>query len=235
MSRRWPALPFRPLSECLDAGGFSLPPSALPELVQRLNVNLSYYCGNYLLLVLLAQLYTAWARGLVFIVCLLAGLSCGASLLLVRRAAVVVAGRQVSRQELLVLYCLTLLAALLWSGGAAFALPLLLSVSASLLHAGLRSRSVKAKTVSFLSFVKRDLLLLSKPDETEDEAEEAHDPEMGRGGGGGGRGRGGADGLNGSRAAGEAEGEQEILRREQAKFRANFRQNMRAKYLQRAD
>jgi len=222
---------FRSLSEFFDVSSFSWPPSPTSEFVARINVNLTYYVWNYIALVALAFIYTAFHRWY-FVVCLVLVLCCGVYIFRVRRTALVVAGRQFSRQEVFVLYVVVSLIIGIWSGGVAFIVSTIIALCTILLHACVRQRSVKARAVSVWSFLKRDLLSSKDEEGTEDDADA--DPEMGRGGGRGEDGGVGGSmgvGLNGNRGGRGGDGEQEILKREQAKFRSNFRASMRAKYL----
>ena len=202
--------------EFFDFNNFSAPPSPGSEAVARINVNLTYYWWNYLALLSLAAVYTIFNRYL-FVLALAFTVSTAVYIFSPRRPALLIAGRQISRQEVFVCWCATSLVACIWSGGQHFLLSALLLLVLVLLHALLRQRSMKAKAVSFLSFLRQ-----GKGEEGEgqdDDSVDGADPEMGRGrpdrGGGGGGG----------------DREQEILKSEQAKFRSNFRASMRAKYL----
>ena len=202
----------RSWSEFFDFNNFSSPPSPASEAVARINVNLTYYWWNYLVFLSLAAVYTIFNRYL--FVLALAFTTCTAVYIFSpRRTALLVAGRQISRQEIFVGWCATSLIACIWSGGYHFLLSTLLVLSLVLTHAALRQRTMKAKVVSFLAFLRQGK---GEEGEGEDDSIDGSDPEMGRGrsdrGGGGDR-------------------EQEILRSEQAKFRSNFRASMRAKYL----
>ena len=207
-------------SDFFDLNSFSAPPSPASEAVGRINVNLTYYWWNYLALLSLGFLYTVFNRYL-FALALAFAVCTAVYIFSPRRTALLIAGRQISRQEIFVCWCATSLIACIWSGGYHFLLSTAVTLLLVLLHATLRQRSMKAKVVSFLSFLRQ-----GKGEEGEGEDDSVDgDPEMGRGrmdGGGGGSGNG--YGNSGDR-------EQEILRSEQAKFRSNFRASMRAKYL----
>ena len=198
-------------SEFFDLSQFSAPPSPASEAVARLNVNLTYYWWNYLAFLSLAAVYTFFHRYL--FVLAVAFSSCTAIYIFSpRRPAVLLGGRQFSKQELFVCWAAASLVACTWSGGYHFLLSSLLLASLVLLHASLRQRTMKAKVVSFLSFLRQGK---GEEGEGEDDSVDGADPEMGRGR---------LDAAGGDR-------EQEILKNEQAKFRSNFRASMRAKYL----
>ena len=199
-------------SEFFDFNNFSSPPSPSSEAVARINVNLTYYWWNYLIFIALAALYTTFNRPLFTLA--LAFTTCTALYLFSpRRPALLIAGRQFSRQEIFVCWCATSLIACIWSGGLHFAVSTLLALVVVLVHAALRQRTMKAKVVSFLAFLRQ---VKGEEGEGEDDSVDGgSDPEMGRG----------------RLATGGGDREQEILKNEQAKFRSNFRASMRAKYL----
>ena len=202
-------------SEFFDFSQFSAPPSPTSEAIGRINVNLTYYWWNYLIFLTLAALYTSFNRYL-FLLALAFTITTALYIFSPRRPALLIAGRQFSRQEIFVCWSATSLIAAIWSGGVYFVASMLVALVVIVVHAVLRQRTMKAKVVSFFSFLRQGK---GEEGEGEDDSVDGSDPEMGRGRSSAGGGGGGGD------------REQEILKNEQAKFRSNFRASMRAKYL----
>ena len=110
--------------------GFSAPPSPLREALARVDCNLRYYAGNYLVPLLAAALYTALMRGLWFVLAALVGGGVGGWLWSLRRPppALRLWGRPLRRGEGLSGWAAVSLSAAAITGG----LPLAAATAAAL-------------------------------------------------------------------------------------------------------
>ena len=145
---------FRPVGEFLDMKTFSVPTS--DTLLERVQVNVSYYAFNYLLLYGLLLLFLSLQHPtLLFASVAIA--AAGYFLFKMRTEPLVIGGTRLTEEQVRLLFLSISAALFLYAGGWPMLYVSALAALLSVLHAALRQRSVKARGSTSLAGVKDSL------------------------------------------------------------------------------
>jgi hypothetical protein len=183
--------------------------------------NLSYYQANYLLVILVLLVLTCfWVPVFLFGLALIIGSAI--YLFSVRKTPLVVGEKVLTKKEVMLSYgVLSLLTCLLF-GGARSILALAIAALIILLHSSFRQRSLKSKVnVGLISLLSGGKSSEDGPDDLAGSQENGDDVENPTPGGSN---RGGGEDLSRLQS-------NDALAKEQQAVRAQFRANMRNKYL----
>lgn len=142
-------LRFRPVGEFLDAKAFSVPSGGLEGLRERSNTNLVYYQANYLVVVGFGLLWVCLSRP-AFAVAVAASAASGYYVFAAMDGAAVVGGRVVSRRRVAQAWLGASLVLFLLVGRVAVLVALLVTLGLVVLHAAFRKRSLKARGANFV-------------------------------------------------------------------------------------